>query len=163
MKRIACFLILIILTNNVFSLDESIDTYLEFIFESVNFRYEIQNIAAREMIFAYLDRPLSEYHPSAQIRANIFHRAIILDIESPFKPLFYISENKLITPSGDVLWEAIAPTQYVFFGWNMRVNPAAFRIDYVANGARDLIDGVTIIWDIIDNEFKIREPDRSQF
>ena len=146
------------------SLDSiTIDTYLEFIFKSLDYRYEIRTIADKEMIFAYLDRPLLEYNPSARTRTNVFHRAVILDIEYPFKPLFYVSENKLITPTGNVLWEPIEIPQYIFFGWDITIHPVAFRLNYVANGARDIIDGVSIFWDTIDKEFKIREPDRSQW
>ena len=165
MKKIA-FLIIFVLSSSVVSCsdtssDTSLETFLELFFDSQNFRNKYYNIGGREMLFCFLYRPSPNIHrPST----NIFYKGIILDKAHPFTPLLYISENKIISPSGNIILEAIALPR-VFYGWSIRVfeGTNTFSLNPFWDNGKDTTDHINFAWDSTNRKFRYDPPDRSQW
>ena len=154
-KKIFIFLIMMFVVDVAFCSDDTITTFLEFIFEPKDFRYETYHFGNREMIFAY------QYRCSS----NLFYEALILDkVNSTFQPLLFISQNKIIDPNGQVIFEGRILTQ-TFYGWSIFVveRNKAFSLKFYTNDGVNVTEGPTILWDEIKKQFKLYAVDRSQW
>ena len=149
-----CFLFFLLLSVVTFASNDTINSFLEFIFDSENFSSENYSFGNSEMIFSY------QYRPSS----NIFYKALILHNTFPFQPLLYISLNKIISPSGQVIFVGCNLTQ-PFFGWSIHVveRNNAFSLNYYSNNGRNVTEGPTILWDNRRREFTLYNVDRSQW
>jgi len=156
-QKIMLFLFFILVTDVTFCFDDISNIFSEFISKPEIFTYDTYHIDNKEMIFAYQNRqkPL----------ANIFYNLLIVEkVNSAFQPLLYILHNKIITPSGQVIFEGISTTQ-IFYGWSIYVveKRKVFSTSFYTNNGINVTEGPTIIWDDQKKEFKLYPVDRSQW
>jgi hypothetical protein len=157
MKKIVWSTVMMfLLSNMVFcSEDNTVTTFLEFIFNSRDFYCENYHIGGKEMLFAY----------KRKNQSKIFDKAVIMYKNNiNFQPILYISQNMIITSSGKIIFEGRSLTQ-VFYGWTINVveKSNAFSLEFYTNNGNNVTEGPTIIWDSVNNGFTLYTVDKSQW
>jgi hypothetical protein len=80
----------------LYSAENVLTTFLEYIFDSSSFRYETNDMGDAELLFAY----------RYKTPFGIFDKAIVMyQDNNSFHPILYINNDKLINADGRIIFE----------------------------------------------------------
>jgi hypothetical protein len=158
MKKHFCLIVLSLVFPALANSSEiNMTSFLENYFDSSRFQYEVHNIGGKEMTFAY--------RVKTSTPKKIFDKAIIFynHDDVSFQPVLYITANKIITYTGELLMEGI--THNVFYGWAMIVveRNNSFALSFYTNDGKNVTDAPTMVWDNDEKSFKEFPIDRSMW
>ena len=148
LKKYLLLFIMVFHAIFAFGSDNWIETFLENNFASKNFHYEIHRLSNTDMVFGYLFMPSS----------CLFYRAVIFVNEFPPQPLLYIYKNKVIAPSGNVIYENKDQIND-FSGWSIEfsMNRIVFTLSLYGDNENTVIDTLTFWYNSRSGLFQLVE------